>query len=234
MTKLRLRTFQPILKQYLHQGDLRAALSLYSRMRADPNVNLDAESYVQVIATIAEKGYFCHNSPSIDGLEQYGYSPSHGPEFLDQLVTEMSEDITEISSALAKRLHTAIQKSFNDKKSGRNLEEQHPLAPLKPENDPAEPNETLASRVCIDKSTGICPRSGARLRLIKLAKPEREHLKNKLIGLADTIQKKFVKNRKQRNHSPPKYNASEMLQSFSDWLEYVIFMPKIVLYMCKY
>eukprot|EP00547_Thalassionema_nitzschioides_P003532 CAMPEP_0194205896 /NCGR_PEP_ID=MMETSP0156-20130528/5062_1 /TAXON_ID=33649 /ORGANISM="Thalassionema nitzschioides, Strain L26-B" /LENGTH=705 /DNA_ID=CAMNT_0038932281 /DNA_START=340 /DNA_END=2457 /DNA_ORIENTATION=- len=219
MTKLRLRSFQPILKQYLQQGDLRAALSLYSRMRSEPNVNLDAETYVQVIANIAEKGHFCHDSLPIDGVDEYGFSTSNGPEFLDQLVTDMSEDVIEISSALAKRLHTAIQKSFKDKKSGRNLEEQHPLAPLKQEIDSAEADETLACRVTIDKTTGACPRSGARLRLIKLAKSEREHLKTKLFELADTLQKNFVKNRKKKDKPQPKVTASKMLQSFSAWLD---------------
>lgn len=56
--ELQLRTFLPIYRLHLENGDLPSALSLFKRMRDTPSVILDPESYVQLIAGIAEQGYF--------------------------------------------------------------------------------------------------------------------------------------------------------------------------------
>jgi len=184
-------------------------------MRSDSDLIIDAETYIQVIASVAENGYFCHESPPIDGIKEYGFRYSSGPKLLDELLTNLAEDVLEISSALAKRLHTAIQKGFHDKRGGENLEEQHQLAPLSEENEPAEADEIIASRVIINKYTGVCRRSGARLRLIKLSELEGQELKSKLLALANKEQKSFLQNWKVK----PKMCASDMLESFSLWMD---------------
>jgi hypothetical protein len=52
------RTCLPILKQYLEQRNIAAALKLFSKMKNLPTVLLNDENYVQLIAAIAEAGFF--------------------------------------------------------------------------------------------------------------------------------------------------------------------------------
>jgi pentatricopeptide repeat protein len=55
---LRLRTYAPIYQTYLDQGDVSSALKLFVKMRESENVTLQTETYIQLIACIAENGYF--------------------------------------------------------------------------------------------------------------------------------------------------------------------------------
>jgi pentatricopeptide repeat protein len=55
---VRLRTYFPILKQYCEVGDMSSALSLFKRMQSTPGVMLEPETYVLLLASIAENKYF--------------------------------------------------------------------------------------------------------------------------------------------------------------------------------
>lgn len=55
---MRLRTYIPILKQYCDTGDASAALSLFKRMQSTKGVILEPETYVLLLASIAENEYF--------------------------------------------------------------------------------------------------------------------------------------------------------------------------------
>jgi hypothetical protein len=185
-------------------------------LKDTPSVVLDAETYVQIIAAVAENGFFHPDSPPVAGASELGYSPAKGPELLNQLATSLAEEVLEISSASAKRLHTAVTHAFMGSKSGRNLKPQHPLAALQEENYRAEADEVIASRVRIDHKTGICPRSGASQRLIYLESGQRNKLKEGLLELAQKEYDLFTKNRKLKK---TEIIASEYLRRFASWLE---------------
>jgi len=55
---LRLRTYGPIYQAYLDQGDVSSAFQLFVKMKGAENVLLQTETYIQLIACIAENGYF--------------------------------------------------------------------------------------------------------------------------------------------------------------------------------
>ena len=55
---MRLRTYAPVYKAYLDEGDVSSAFSLFVKMKQGENVLLQPETYVQLMACIAENGYF--------------------------------------------------------------------------------------------------------------------------------------------------------------------------------
>jgi pentatricopeptide repeat protein len=226
MENIRLRTYQPILSLYLEQGDMASALSLFKRMRDIPSVISEPETYVQVIAALAEKGYFHPTKAEpIDGALELGFNPPCGPGLMNQLVTALAEDVIQVTPALAKRLHTAMTKAFKNDDRGRNLEALHPLAPLLPDNTKEEAGdieEVIACRVEIDTTTGICPKTGARLRLINLVGPERQKLKDGLLDLSEKEHARFTKNWKKRDNGRPPMVPREQLEKFSTFLECVL------------
>lgn len=55
---LRLRTYAPVFQTYLDQGDVSSAFKLFVKMKHGEHVVLQPETYVQLIACVAENGYF--------------------------------------------------------------------------------------------------------------------------------------------------------------------------------
>jgi pentatricopeptide repeat protein len=55
---LRLRTYAPVYKAYLDEGDVTSAFNLFAKMKQGEHVILQPETFVQLISCIAEKGYF--------------------------------------------------------------------------------------------------------------------------------------------------------------------------------
>jgi pentatricopeptide repeat protein len=55
---VRLRTYLPILKKFCEIGDLASALSLFKRMQTTQGVILEPETYVLLLASMAENRYF--------------------------------------------------------------------------------------------------------------------------------------------------------------------------------
>jgi hypothetical protein len=197
-----------------------AAISLFKRMREAPGVVLEAETYVQLIAAVAENGFLLPGSPPIEGCLDVGFKFPSGPGLLDELVSMLAEDVLEITPGLAKRLHTAISTAYKDTEHARDLEELHPLAPLQLDNKGASADNVIASRLSVDASTGMCPKSGARLRLITLSYEQRLQLKRGLMEVTRRQQKEYEKKRKPGRASPQKRRgAEELLEMFSNWLE---------------
>jgi pentatricopeptide repeat protein len=54
----RQRTYLPILRCYLEQGDISSALRLLKQMRSSPLCILESETYIQLLSTMAERGCF--------------------------------------------------------------------------------------------------------------------------------------------------------------------------------
>jgi hypothetical protein len=156
--------------------------------------------------------HFSHAAEPIEGAEAMGYAPA-GPSLLDQLVENMAADALDINSALARRLYGAFEAAFRGTLAAQNIAELHPLAPLPVDNSPASAKDLVVSRVAIDTQTALCPRTGARLRLITLENQEREQLKASLIELAGQRFDKLGIDRKTDE------DAKVALQTFSEELE---------------
>jgi len=189
-------------------------------MRDEPCVRLEPENYVLLIATLAENGYFCSTSEPIAGAKDIGYGNGSGPMLFDELVAEMSEDVLEITSASARRLYNALANGFHNEEFSNKLEPIHSLAGIAPMNDEAGGNELIASRVAMEKSTGQCPRSGVKLRLIKLEKEQQKQLHNSLLELSTNRFEEFaVRHNNTRNKAQNDDYAAQQLNEFAKWLE---------------
>lgn len=152
-------------------------------------------------------------SAPIEGAEKLGYSPGSGPRLFDQIASQMTEDVLEITSASARRLYTA----FASTDMGVNMADMHPLAPLALMNDSAADGELIASRVMVDHSTGICPRSDAKLRLINLEWDQKKQMQERLLELSKTS---FVEFKQQfREDNLDEDFATKHLSAFASWLE---------------
>eukprot|EP00986_Skeletonema_menzelii_P007083 scaffold2736_cov212-Skeletonema_menzelii.AAC.3 len=211
---IRLRTYLPILKQYCESNDVGAALAVFKQMQSISTVILEPENYVLLLASIAENGYFCKNSPPIQGISDLGLDNESGPELFNELVSEMADDVLEISSASASRLHNALAVGFKGRPEN-NLKEMHPLASMPVSRQPAESNEVVACRISLDRSSGICPVTNAQQRLLVLEPSQRRQLHDDLLSLS---RDQFVKFAGKREDESPE-RAAEELQKFSDWLD---------------
>jgi len=206
---LRLRTYAPIFQSYLDQGDVSAAFKLFVKMKGDKNVLLQPETFVQLIACIAENGYFRIEAKPIAGTEDLPYSKKCGPNLFNDLASELADICVEISSASAKRLYNAFQRG-ND--PNENLKQLHLLESLKTNNDLAKSDELIVSRVRIDQSTGRCPRSGAQLRLINLDPIQKIRFQDALLNLVSSSYRE-----RHRNSSKPE--VADKLRKFGEWLQ---------------
>eukprot|EP00536_Pseudo-nitzschia_multiseries_P012511 jgi/Psemu1/244626/estExt_Genewise1.C_4820012 len=219
---LRLRTYAPIYQAYLDDGDVSSAIQLFAKMKKAENVLLLTETYVQLIACIAENGYFRTDANKIDGIEDLEYSKHHGPALFDALASELAEHSIEITSASAKRLYNAFQRGFeghnhndpndNSNSNNYNLRRLHLLESLRTDNDLARPDELIVSRVKIDASTGLCPRSGSRLRLINLDSAQKQRFRD---GLSHLVSSSY-----QERHHTRKADVADKLNKFGEWLQH--------------
>ncbi|CAB9509235.1 expressed unknown protein [Seminavis robusta] len=198
--RTKLRAYRQVFSLFLGNGDIPKAISLFEEMKlAHKDVPLEGDTFVQLLATLAEKGYF-----SSDGSKRLknteSYSHPGGPDLFEEIVSDMALYVDSLSSASAMRLRKAFVRACHghDEKS----EELHntSLVPLAPTFEPAEANTLIADRVTIDPSTGLCIRSGARLRQIVLNKSQKTQLK-------DSLLKRMGSKR-----------AIEAMSSFCDWL----------------
>ena len=123
----------------------------------------------------------------------------------------MSNAAVEIPSTSAKRLYNAFQIGFKGMGEPYNLQRLHLMQSLIPCNDKAASNELVCSRVSLDESTGKCPRTGARLRLINLNAEQKQQLQNGLLYLASTMYEERFKEKSSF--------AEDELKRFEEWLQ---------------
>lgn len=155
-----------------------------------------------------------NDSPEIEGAEELGYS-SHGSKLFDQIARDMADDVLEITSASARRLFGAFERTLKEQSGDGEYVEMHPLAPLSIEREPAGDNQLIVSRTVVVDDTGICPRSGAKLRLLKLDEHQRKQMQGSLIQLAESTYNTWTGNERRRGDGL----AMSSLCEFSEWLE---------------
>jgi hypothetical protein len=158
-----------------------------------------------------------NNAEPIEGTTELGYAAPCGPRLFDDLASQMAEDVLEITSASARRLYAAFENALRAQDGEREFVEMHPLAPLPIENDPAACNDIVVSRVVVSDDSGICPRSGAKLRLIQLEPDERKQTRDSLLKLAESAYLEW--NEKWGRKVECNDSALVALSHFADWLE---------------
>ena len=223
--KERLRTYLPVLELYCQQGNILKAILLFRRMKKSEGVHLEAKNYVLLLSTIAEKGYFRHDSLPINGLvvvddddtsnddDINSSQASSGPKLFDQLVTEMAEDVLELSHPLALRLFNAFVTGFqtkdhnNSSSSTTQLKPIHSFASMESSDKIASKNELLIGRVTIGKrEEAKCPRTNVKLRLLTLNEGQRDTFRSSLLRMSNSRFEEFEKGNMNRDTTFSGYN----------------------------
>jgi Protein-only RNase P len=184
---------------------------VFAKMKQGEQVEMVPETFVQLIACIAENGHFCEGATALDGAESLGYSEGSGPRLFDRLAHELAENTIEITSASAKRLYNALQIGFEGQDLSKRLKPLSLLESLRVDNNLCSPDELVASRVKIDESAGKCPKTGIQLRLINLDADQKRRYREGLLHL--TIARYEDRYQKKDN------SAEHNLKSFGQWLE---------------
>ncbi len=219
--QLRHRTTSPILRLYCEQGDIDSALRLYHKMRLTSRVKMDASTYANFIAAVAQHGYFRSDSDNcILGAQDLGYNRSCGPDLLNSLLSEMAEDVLDISEESARVLHNGFALGFQE-------------FGLDPLSDTETMNVTtarcvdgslVANRVLVDNDSAICSATGTTLRLIVLEQSQRVHVHDTLLEMAREKSKEYTaklasKGRSTNDNAEKAELATQILKEFSAWLD---------------
>lgn len=214
---LRHRTMSPILKLYCENGDISSALRLFSRMRTISRVKMDDLTYSTFIASVAKNGYFLANSKEIDGGSDLGYDPASGPKLLNALITEMAQDVLDISEEAAQILQTGFAVGFK----GMVLCAANTFDRI---TTFCDSNTLVANRVSVDRDTGKCSATDATVRLIVLEPGQRVHVHDTLLEMAreksmEYTAKLAAKGRVAYDHVEKAELATKILKDFSEWLD---------------
>lgn len=142
-------------------------------------------------------------------MKESGYPVGAGPALFDALVDDLASEYVEISSSSARLLYNGLATGFKN----HDLKSVHMLESLKLNSELCGKDELVASRTVLDESTGLCPRTGAQLRLINLDEDQKHQMESGLFHLAEAP-----------TSFKPKGNvgASKALGHFQEWLKYVL------------
>jgi hypothetical protein len=156
-----------------------------------------------------------HQANGIPGIAELGYTPDAGPALFDTLASELAQSFIEISSASAKLLYNAFQRGFQGEKGfTTNLKPMHMFESFQVNNQLAEQNELIVSRVKIDENTGQCSRSGSKLRLIGLDAEQRKKFQEGLLYLLSSSYEKRYQHKRDNLGQ-----VTEALRQFGAWLQ---------------
>jgi pentatricopeptide repeat protein len=213
---LRHRTTSPILKLHCENGDIGSALRLYHRMRTTSRVKMDDLTYSNFIAAVAQNGYFLPDSNEVEGGKDLGYDAVSGPQLLDVLITEMAQDVLDISEESAIVLQHGFALGFQGFECAANS--------LDPITSLCGNDVLVANRVPVDHNTGKCPATDATLQLIVLEPEQRVHVHDTLLEMAREksmgyTAKLAAKGRVTHDHVEKAELATKILKDFSDWLD---------------
>mmetsp|Transcript_18129 Transcript_18129/g.20922 ORF Transcript_18129/g.20922 Transcript_18129/m.20922 type:complete len:679 (-) Transcript_18129:48-2084(-) len=218
----RLRTYQPILHYYCNKGDMSAILRLYRQMSLSPGVHLDADTYTSTIGCLAENGGFQNDIDPISSAVTAGFSNTHGPRLFDELSQEMADDILELTNSSVRILYNALFSGFRESLPPS----AHPISShediMKSANC-AESNETILSRVTVNKTTAFCPCSRTQLKLYKLEQDSRKNVCRTLFSMAKEQFEEYNEKRKLNKKKYFKKQSTsfveEELNKFCSWIE---------------
>jgi pentatricopeptide repeat protein len=228
-TEGRLRTYMPLMEHYCMSGNLTSTLRLYGQMQDCTGVHWDVESYSLLLSSLTRFGYFFGDNDTDHDDENL-----YGPILFDTLVSNMANDILELTEKTSIEMTDAFQIGIKDN-LGENLivDDNHQGQALSSET-------VVVDRVEIPNGNGTCPITGVKLRLLALDELQRQHVHDTLLEMSQTTAEEFIasinarqqkskKNNKNRKgkiretiqDAQPKvesYGYQELLK-FSKWLE---------------
>lgn len=173
----RLRTYMPLMEYYCKVGDLKSTLRLYQQMQDCPGVHWDVESYTVLLSSLARFGYFFGDKQNIE-RHSVDKATLHGPQLFDSLVSNMADDILELTEETSLELTEAFQYG---------LKEHMGI------NDPSATINTLVvDLVNIPKETGTCPLTDVKLRLLTLDDEQRKHVHYTLLQMSRKNTEEFL------------------------------------------
>lgn len=248
----RLRTFTPLLTHYCciddhdknnseddKDNDVDAAshsLRLFRHMRNAPGVYLDADTYVMLLTSLAQREFFScqdendknRNVGSRDMMQEAGF-PVTGPALFDSLMAEMSTDLLEFNETNAIALYKSLQSAFStnedpfDDVANKNARTGMTSLPLAASHASSMATITMG-RVTVDPTTCLCPATKAKLQLFSLTADQRTMVQHTLLNMAAAQHEEFAAKMQQRNkkRSAPESSsgayALKQLSKFVDWV----------------
>jgi hypothetical protein len=201
------------MEHYCNIGDGDSILRVFREMRQSSGVHFDANSYALIIGALARFRFFCVDGTPIDRAGAAGFSSLHGPELLDEIASEMAEDILELSEEAATRLAEAFLEGFSSLGDDSIHLDDIPIL----SNEVASSN-LLIGRVQVNDTTALCPASGTKLRLFALDETQRQHVYDTLLEMARSQHQEFTKKQRRKNDEDEDHGFVE-LSRFSQWLE---------------
>jgi pentatricopeptide repeat protein len=214
----RLRTFTPILSYYCETGRMGAALRLFRQMKRSDGVFFDAETYGQLVASLARRGWFRVDAHSIDSIVDCGFSV--GPALFDEVSTEMADDLLELSEAAVSEIASGFADGHvrrSDPKVTINNARQMNCGDV----EKARSNDNLIGRVVVNSTTALCPQTGATLRLMELTELQRLKVHDTLLKMAAAQHEDFGAKLRCAGKSDEARDgqfAINELSKFSSWL----------------
>ena len=103
-----------VLEYFCDRGNASAILRLFRGMRNSVGVHLDADTYAMILGSLARHGWFDPDAEAIDGQNAAGFTASHGPGLLDEIASEMSTDLLELTEASATKMEEAFRAGFEN------------------------------------------------------------------------------------------------------------------------
>lgn len=207
----KLRTFLPILDHYCSNGDCKSILRLFREMREAGRVHFDADTYTLILCTLAEEGCFSVNASPIEDAAKVGFNATSGPELFDQVVTELAQDLLELTEDSCRKLAASFSRGICPEDVVGDGEVPSLTNVTQPKSSPL-----VLGRTKIDVETALCPATGAKLRLINLDEQQRQHVHDTLIEMAEM---QFVEFTKGRSQNFTENLGLQELTKFSEWLE---------------
>ena len=219
----KLRTFSPLVNHYCQMDkDVPHTLRILRHMRESPGVYMDVDTYVTILTSVAEQGYF-NSNVSIQPNEmmiEAGFTVT-GPALFDAIAQEMAQDILEFNETSAITLYSALDSAL---RASPKEETELTQLPAASEVTSQSTPSTVLGRVTVDHSTCICPATKAKLQLFSLTKDQRESVRDTLLEMASAQHQEFATKMKSRGKirqdpasSSGEYALNE-LQKFADWV----------------
>jgi hypothetical protein len=213
----RLRTFLPILSHYCSVGDMPSTLRLFRQMRDSAGTFLDADTYALIIGALARLGCFRKGAKPIEGAMEYGFSVASGPGLLDEIASELAEEMLELTESAAKFMFDSFRLGFADDSDDIVSETDEVSQCLQLDE------RLLVGRVRVNDTTAVCPESGAHLRLFTLNDSQRRHVHDTLLEMASSQHEEYgqaLKARGKIREQDPRNGtyAIDELSKFSEWL----------------
>lgn len=224
------------MEYYCRSGNLTSTLRLYRQMQGCIGVHWDVESYSLLLSSLARFGYFFGTTDKqmIKMNNKDDDKSLYGPVLFDTLVSNMANDILELTEKASIEITDAFQIGMKEN-IGRKLtiNDSHKDQELSSQT-------VVVDRIEISKRNGTCPITGVKLRLLALDELQRQHVHDTLLEMSQTTTEEFIVSMMDRQQKPKKnskkkkdkiretiqdkqpkmesYGYQELLK-FSEWLD---------------